>query len=274
MIIDFHTHIFPDTLAPKTIPHLAGLCGIEPASDGTLAGLKASMKNAGIDYSVVLPVVTNPSQFNSIQKFAAAINGRDGIFSFGGIHPDCEEPEEKLSYIASLGLRGVKLHPAYQSVDADDPRYVRIVNAAIREKLLVTFHAGVDIGLPDPNYSAVEMLARLLDNIDVSLQAPAHTDQGALIFAHTGGFRMWDQVEALLVGRPVYLDISFSTPYLSDEQLIRIIRSHGADKILFATDCPWSDQKDYLAHFQALPLTDEEKACILWKNGAKLLGLQ
>ncbi len=273
MIIDFHTHIFPDALAPKTIPYLADLSGVAPSMDGTLNGLKASMADAGIDHSVVLPVVTKSHQFDSIQKFAAQINGRDGIISFGGIHPDCEDPEEKVAYIASLGLRGIKLHPDYQSVNADDPRFVRIVNAALKNRLVVLYHAGIDIGLPSPNYSTPQMLRNLLESIDQTPKAPADGSEGALVFAHTGGFRLWDDVEDMLVGQPVYFDISFSTPYISDSQLVKIIRRHGADKILFGTDCPWSSQKAYLEHFCSLPLTEEEKEAILWKNAAKLLGL-
>ncbi len=274
MVIDFHTHIFPDALAPKTISYLEGLCGVTPSTDGTLKDLKASMTSAGIDYSVILPVVTKPHQFNSINRFAAEINNKDGIFSFGGIHPDCTDIDTKIAHIVSLGLRGIKLHPDYQCVNADDPRYVKIINTALANNLLVTYHAGVDIGLPNPNYATPQMLFHLLEQVELPLTAPLPEGKGgALIFAHTGGFRFWDDVERLLVGKPVYLDISFSTPYISDEQLLRIIRTHGAERILFATDSPWSDQKKYLQHFRSLPLTDEEKEMILWKNGAKLLGL-
>lgn len=272
MVIDFHTHIFPDALAPKTIPYLAGLCGIAPTADGTFAGLKDSMKASGIDISVVLPVVTHPRQFDSIQKFAATINGKAGIVSFGGIHPDCEEIPKKIRHIASLGLKGIKLHPDYQSVNADDPRYVEIVSAALDEGQTVLFHAGVDIGLPEPNYSTPQMFVNLMNALDTPLNAPSQ-NKGALVLAHTGGFHFWDQVEELLVGRPVYFDISFSSPYISDEQLVRIIKNHGAHRILFGTDCPWGHQKKYLTHFLSLPLSPEEQEMILWKNGAKLLQL-
>ncbi len=88
MIIDFHTHVFPDAIAQRTIAHLEDKGGMKAHIEGTLTGLKCSMKRAGIDYSVVLPVVTKPSQFESVNRYAAEINGKEGIFSFGGIHPD------------------------------------------------------------------------------------------------------------------------------------------------------------------------------------------
>ena len=111
MTVDFHTHIFPDKIAKAAISKLAAVGDSVPFTDGTLAGLKKSMKEGGIDYSVILPVATSAHQFDSVNRFAAEINGKDGIFSFGGIHPDNENVEEKLDYIKSLGLKGIKLHP-------------------------------------------------------------------------------------------------------------------------------------------------------------------
>lgn len=61
MIIDFHTHAFPDKLAPGALAHLtenarayAHLYGeAHPHTDATLDGLTASARRAGIDFSLV-----------------------------------------------------------------------------------------------------------------------------------------------------------------------------------------------------------------------------
>ena len=44
MIIDFHTHMFPDKIADKTITFLAEVCQMPPQTDGTYAA--APMKKA------------------------------------------------------------------------------------------------------------------------------------------------------------------------------------------------------------------------------------
>ena len=54
-----------------------------------------------------------------------------------------------------------------------------------------------------------------------------------LVLAHLGGWKEWDAVEELLAGEEVYMDTAFLEDYISDEQLVRIIRKHGAGKILF-----------------------------------------
>ena len=79
MIIDFHAHIFPDAIAYKTLSKLSSVSGIEPSTDGTAAGLAASAKAAGATFSVNLPAITKASQFDSTNRFAAEVNGKDGI---------------------------------------------------------------------------------------------------------------------------------------------------------------------------------------------------
>ena len=106
MVIDFHTHIFPDKIAAKTIESLKAIARINAASDGTLNGLLDSMQKFGVDQSIIMPVCTKAEQFDSINTFAKKVNDtyEGKLISFGGIHPDCENPKEKLKYIKSLGI--------------------------------------------------------------------------------------------------------------------------------------------------------------------------
>ena len=69
-MIDFHTHIFPEKIADKTISHLSEICHMPPYTNGKKEGLLASAKHAGIDQCIFLPVATAPRQFDSIHRFA------------------------------------------------------------------------------------------------------------------------------------------------------------------------------------------------------------
>ena len=62
MIIDFHTHVFPDALAPKAGASLSATAGFPMFSDLTVAGQLAVMAEDGIDHAVVLNTVTNTRQ--------------------------------------------------------------------------------------------------------------------------------------------------------------------------------------------------------------------
>ena len=68
MIIDFHTHTFPDRSSEKIVNHLAHIGCIPPHTDGSVIGLFSSMKEADIDYSVNLPVMTKPSQVEKVNS--------------------------------------------------------------------------------------------------------------------------------------------------------------------------------------------------------------
>ena len=119
-MIDFHTHIFPDPVAPRALAALqAGALRVEgvsvpPRTDGTLGGLRDSMRENGVDISVVLPIATKPSQTPSINRCASEIRW-DGILSFYSLHPAQEDREAVLEGIAALGGRGIKLHPEFQN---------------------------------------------------------------------------------------------------------------------------------------------------------------
>ena len=93
-----------------------------------------------------------------------------------------------------------------------------------------------------------------------------------LVLAHFGGNEYPDEVLEKLCGKPVYFDTAFSLPHYP-EKCREIIRKHGADKVLFASDSPWVDRKEYLKAFFSLGLSEDENRKILGENAAQILGL-
>ena len=252
-------------MAKKTIDYIIGYAGTTAYTDGTTAGLLADMKENNVDKCVTLSVVTNPKSTWKINEFLSQVGENEGLLPFGGIHPDNEDYEEILDDIVSRGFKGIKLHPQYQKTDVCDEKYIRIVKAAAQRDLIVLFHGGLDVGLPDLDLSAPSHTARLLDAVP----------EAKVVMAHFGGWKQWDEVERLLVGRNVYFDISTSLTddVITPEQAARIIRNHGSDKILFATDSPWSSTADTIRRVNALDITEEDKENIFHRSAEALLGL-
>lgn len=280
MIIDLHTHIFPDKVAQIAIPKLRDSSHTHPFTDGTAAGLSAAMDESGVDLSVVLPVATNPQQVSRINETSAQLNQQGGrVISLGSIHPDCEDWKRELDRIAALGLKGIKLHPVYQGVYMDDVRYIRILAQAGELGLVVVTHAGQDIGFPGEEKCTPAMIRRA-----VRAAGPVK-----LIAAHMGGWRNWDEVCDCLADTAVGLDTAYALgqvapegeghfapeelDMMSREQFVSIVRVFGAHRIYFGTDSPWRGHRQSLADIQALPLTAEEKTMILGENARKLLAL-
>ncbi|MCC8128149.1 MAG: amidohydrolase family protein [Clostridiales bacterium] len=316
MIIDFHTHVFPDALAGRTVAKLAEGSHAQYMTDGTKEGLRASMKQAGVDYSVNLPVVTRSGQERTVNRTAVEINKstkETGLLSFGGIHPDTENYREILRGLAEDGVQGIKIHPVYQRVAIDDIRFLRIIECACENGLIVLAHGGYDIGFPGEPQVLPQMVRHVIDEI--------HPDR--LVLAHTGGWSCWDEVEEYLVGQDVWFDVSFSfapvylyektgmenkdgqedtgcpsdhngwywssegrsgeknsaklrpgNPYLSREQFVRIVRNHGADRILFGSDSPWNDQGETIRCVRESGLDEAQVKKILGENAMKLLKME
>ena len=264
MIIDFHTHTFPDAIAEKTIAYLTKKGGIQPYRAGTLASLIENMQQCGVDYSVVLPVATLPKQVPTINRVSAENNGKNNVFFAGGIHPDCEDVAGILDEIKASGLFGIKLHPDYQGVHFDDPRYLRIMNEAAKRGLYIVTHAGYDIAFRDHVHCTPDMILHALEELKGVIE-------DKLILAHLGGFDMPDEVLQKLIGKPVWVDTA-AVLRLYPEKCKEIILRHGVDKILFASDSPWDSQKDYIAILKSFELGREAEEKIFFCNAERILG--
>ena len=131
MIIDFHTHIFPDSLAPRTLPHLSKIAHDIPYhTDGTQTGALEAMRRWGVDYSVVLHIATKLGQARRINSFACEVQAAHPQFlCFGSLHPADEDAPAVAAEISKAGLYGVKLHPAYQNFQFGDERYYPVYQA-------------------------------------------------------------------------------------------------------------------------------------------------
>ena len=270
MIIDFHTHIFPDKIAEATIKHLAALGDIPPFSDGTVNGLLGKMEEAGVDISVVLPVMTNPKQFDSVNRFAVELNQtfadkQRRLISFAGIHPDCEDIEGKMAFLRRSGFLGVKVHPDYQLTFFDDEKYVRILHAAKENDLILVTHAGVDAGYRNCEVRCTpERVLKLLSKVKYN----------KLVLAHMGGHLMYDEVMEKLCGEDIYLDTSYVLRDIGEESFNKILSLHSEDKILFGTDTPWSPIKGDVELVKSYVKNPETQEKIFSGNAIKLLGLK
>lgn len=270
MCIDFHAHAFTDTLAPRAIEKLDEVlresgCAenyTPPATNGTAGDLLREMDDAGVQCSVILPIATKPSQQQTINNWAGSIMS-DRLICFGTIHPDADDALEELVRIKKLGLKGVKLHPDEQFFVADEEKMFPVYEKCAELGLPVTLHAGFDASSPTKANCTPAMGANIIERV------PDLT----LIMAHLGGYGMWDDTEKYLAGKNVYLDTAYIAGNISEEKAMRIIKKHGADRILFASDCPWHSPKEEMAFINSLDLTREERNMIFVKNAERILGL-
>ena len=270
MIIDFHTHVFPDRIAAPTVKTLMERGNIPAHSDGTVLGLVQKMHESGVDISLNLPVVTKPAQFDGILKFAKETASTDfgekRILSFAGIHPDNEDFCEKLLAVKEAGFLGIKIHPDYQGAFFDDERYVRILAEAKRLGLITVTHAGFDVAFPNqPIKCTPRRVMNLLEKI---------RGYDRLVLAHMGGNQLFSEVYDVLAGEDVYFDTSYVLAFFDAAGFSRTVEKHGEDKILFASDSPWQSQSADVERLKSFSLGKETEQKIFCENAKNLLMIE
>ena len=231
MLIDFHTHTFPDNIAAAAIKKLAATADTRPHTNGTSKALTEATEKYGLDYSVVLPIATKPSQTNSINErvvWQNRLTSSTRLISLGTIHPDNEDYSYILKSLKESGVQGIKIHPVYQRTFIDDERFVNIIACAESLDMFTVTHGGYDIGFPSLDLVSPTHIQNLVKKI--------HPKR--LVLAHMGAWGCWDEVENGLleddfIRENIYLDTAFSlhpeddsgiggnTVFLSTDQFFR-----------------------------------------------------
>lgn len=263
MLIDFHTHAFPEKIAGRAVSSLShGSGGMVPQTDGTLTRLKTEMDRDGVDLSVVLSIATNPKQQHSVNDFAMEINRDPRITAFGSVHPDAPDALEELERIAAAGLKGVKFHPEYQKFYVNEERMKPIYRKISQLGLITTFHAGQDIGFAPPFHCLPQQLLDALKWLD-----------GPVVAAHWGGYGCGMEVLETLCGEAVYFDLSFGYGCIPKPMAQAIIDKHGPEHLLFGSDMPWHRPQWELRLLNSLDISEEDREKIRFRNAMQLLNL-
>ncbi len=253
MLIDFHSHLFPDAIAFRAVASLvAGTQRQEgrellPRGEATEEGILSAMREECVPLSVILPIVTRPSQFESILSFAERLNRQNeeklsacqaAFASLQKTHApteerrivklsDCRPSEEEEAFFFALG-GGTLL--SFASVHPDEPNALDQLEVIAERgfrgiKLHPEFQS---FEIASPRAIAILKKAESLGlytvihaGEDIGFPPPAHGAPASiahaldyisgerLIAAHLGGFRMWEDVLKYLVGKPLFLDTAY-----------------------------------------------------------------
>ncbi len=261
MIIDFHTHCFPQKIAERAIEKLSYVSGgLIPQHAGTVESLIEEMDKDGVDLSVVLGIATNPGQQKNVNDFASLINKEERLVAFGSVHPDSPDALDELERIKSLGLKGIKFHPEYQEFYVDDEKMKPIYKKISELGLVTIFHAGHDYGYPEPYHCMPENLSNALKWFE-----------SPVVAAHWGGAGCKEQVVKHLCGKDVWFDLSFGYGNMPKSFAQEIIDKHTPERLVFGSDMPWHRPSWEMRLIESLDLTKEDKEKIYYKNALKLL---
>lgn len=235
MIIDFHTHT-----GRRDMP-----C--------SLADIRRGMKRNEIDASVVFPSTQLPPATVLSMSLANANNlvGCRDILPF--LRFDPKSMHHRRLADMSKGFAGFKLHPRGEDFNPLDRRFTSIFKAmeSTGKPIIVhtrkEYHKGSD---PDK-----------------LIELAKHYKLAKFVFAH---FAMdsdpfFDEVGAL---ENAFVDTSIvSSPRIIEMRVDQV----GADKIVFGSDFPFSDQEIELLKVRGCAIAESKKRLILADNAIRLL---
>ena len=261
MIIDIHTHAWPDKISQKAREHLESSFRVKLVGEPTLGTLVKFMDKNGINVSVICAVASKPEQVHSINDWLFQIRSKR-IKVFCALHPDYNLWEDELDRIKKRG-DGIKLQPEFQDFYIDEPKALPLYDKIQALGLPLLFHCGKELSGTKLIRSSPNRLLNLR-NLFPSLK---------IIAGHFGGFQLWDEVEKYILGKDIYLDTSFFFDYLAPEKIKSLLLAHPSNRLLFGTDFPLVDQKKDLDFLNKLDLPQSLKEKIFFSNAQEVLGL-
>jgi len=160
---------------------------------------------------------------------------------------------------------GIKIHPAFHELSADDEAYRPAWELAAEHEVPLLAHTWDRVpGHPAQAFSFPSLFAKWLE------QFPRVT----LIMGHAGG-RPGGHRAAGEMGRRfanVYMDLAGDS---YGWRLIEwLVEQVGAERVLFATDFTWMDPRTHLGRVLAADLSPQARQLILSGNAVRLFRLQ
>ena len=258
-IIDAHCHIYPEKIADRAVKSVGDFYLLEMDGDGTSDRLLEYMAQGGITHAIVHSVAVKPKNVESINDFIIEqCQAHPQFIGFMTMHPDFENPEAEIERCLAAGLRGMKIHPDTQYVNADAPRMMRIYEM-IEGRASLILHAG-DYRYDYSHPRRIKNICRTFPQLKVNA-------------AHFGGWSIPDLAVEYMSDEDCFMDCSSSFAFVGAQRAKELIRIYGADRILFGSDFPMWEPTAELEFLRSLELSEEEMEKILWKNAERFLGM-
>ena len=257
-VVDAHAHIYPEKIASRAVESVGDFYLIKMDGNGTADHLCECHAQAGITHAIVHSVAVKPKNVESINTFIAAECAKHPNFiGFMTMHPDYENPEAEIERALKLGLKGMKIHPDTQYVNADDPRMMRIYEM-IEGRMSLIIHTG-DYRYDYSHPRRVKNICRTFPKLRVDA-------------SHFGGWSIPDLAIEYMEDENCFMDCSSSFFITGMRRAKELINIYGADRILFGSDFPMWSPADELRLFESMELSEEDTEKILWRNAQRFIG--
>ena len=264
MIIDCHTHL---NNYHEQVAHTL--------SD-SVANLRTAMREAGVDYALVLTsYIVNPNR-PSVREVIDAIGDATDLGVVAGIsYLNYKERDlrELVDDLRAGRVKGLKLYPGYEPFYPHDKRLQVVYDLAEEFDVPVMIHSG-DTYTPKGKLK----YAHPLEIDEVAVDHP----KVKFVICHLGNPWLTDAMEVVYKNANVYADISglvlgeFTQAfedYMNDEIEDVITYAGEPEKFLYGTDWPICSMKSYLEFARHLEIQPRDRDLLLYENSRRLFKL-
>lgn len=177
--------------------------------------------------------------------------------------------EHLVDVVENYGAKGIKLHTPLQRFYVGDERMWPVYEASVELDIAVVAHSGASVG--NDQYGDPKAFA------DVFKKFP----DLRLVMAHMGN-ASWNQTREIAETFPqavfdcceIMTWSGAGTVAPNIEQLGRLIKDVGSERVMMGTDFPWWDHQRGIADVERIPgLSAEERDGILGANAIRILGI-
>jgi len=230
----------------------------------TLENFSHSLDISGVDFAVCLPIAPHLT----FEDLVRARELEPRILPFTSVDFTREhDVVSKLQQDVEGGAVGLKLHPVIQAVSLQDERTLQALQAFAPLKKPVLIHGGMShYYLGDEKSKNVPAYGNIKD---INLVVRTFPEINFIV-GHAGLF--WVKEVCQLMGglSNVWVDMSFQSP----EIVRQLIRSFGADRVLYGSDWPWGSREPHLKIVEIACQGDQSlRQRLIGENARELLDL-
>ncbi len=230
----------------------------------TLENMQRSLDEAGIDYTVCLPI----APYVTFEDLVKAREKDARILPFTSIDFTRDyDIGAQIEADMAQGAVGLKLHPIIQAVPLDDSRVIEALQACSRLKLPVLIHSGVSsYYLGKEKSRNVPSNGRII-HIDKAVRSFPHVN---FIIGHAGLFQVKEVCQRMNGLPNVWVDTSFQSP----GTIVKLMKVFGHDRVMYASDWPFGNRMPHIQTVKVACRGDKDLENLLYfENASRFLGL-
>jgi predicted TIM-barrel fold metal-dependent hydrolase len=244
MIFDIHAHFGPTKFADKVI---------------LAEQILAIMDLAGIDRAVLLPTISTGRVLPAAEMQREVNKAPNRLVGFALVNPkDPAAVDDFTEAVQKYGAKGLKIHPIYMALAADDEHWVYpLVERAQELKVPVMFHSG------EAPYATPWQIGLVAQDFPRAVIIMEHMGFDAMVYTDAA-IKMAKRAENIILG---------TTGVMYDFPVAKAVNAIGAERVVFGSEMPMNDPRHEIAKIRGLKISEEAREKILGLNMLRILGM-